>query len=108
MHDWDNFEKMMYKILPGHKIVRLDVSDPIFDSFFHIESLDFPHPWIPRLMGEFYGIYEDNDPNKTANGARQLQHGHRGLLGVVGYGLDTHRACRTKPTSWESTTSSTV
>lgn len=64
MQDWDNFEKVMYKILPGHKIVPLDVSDPIFDCFFHIESLEFPHPMDWRLMGEFFGIYEDNDPNK--------------------------------------------
>ncbi len=64
MHDWDNFVKMMYKVLPEGQLVRLDVSDPIFDSFFHIESLDFPHPGDYRLMGEFYGVYEDNDPSK--------------------------------------------
>ncbi len=62
MDDWYNFEKKMYRVLPEGQLVRLDVSDPIFDSFFHIESLDFPHPSDSRLMGEFYGVFEDNDP----------------------------------------------
>jgi hypothetical protein len=62
--DWDNFEKQMYRILPEGKLVQLEVSDPVFDSFFRIDSLDFPHPGDSRLMGEFYGIYEGNDPNK--------------------------------------------
>lgn len=64
MHHWYNFIDQMAKILPEGQIVKLDVSDPVFDSFFHIDSLDFPHPGDPRMMGEFYGIYEDNDPQK--------------------------------------------
>ena len=64
LHHWTNFEKQMYRILPEGRLVKLDVSDPVFDSFFHIDSLDFPHPGDSRLMGEFYGIYEDNDPHK--------------------------------------------
>jgi hypothetical protein len=64
LYHWDNFVKQIYRIFPEGRLVKLDVSDPVFDSFFHIDSLDFPHPGDPRLMGEFYGIYEDNDPKK--------------------------------------------
>ena len=60
---WFNFESQMLKVLPQARIVRLDVSHPIFDSFFHITSLDYRHPYFGH-PSEFYGIFEDNDPSK--------------------------------------------
>jgi len=62
--EWANFERSMRMVLPNAKFVRLDVSHPIFDSFFHIESLDMAYPHDPYLKAEFYGIHEDNDPRK--------------------------------------------
>ena len=61
---WDNFELQMSKVLPGARFVKLDVSHPIFDSFFHIETLEFEHPNFPELKPVYYGIFEDNDPRK--------------------------------------------
>ena len=75
-------------------------------AFFAIKSLDVPYPGRlgeMGLMGEFYGIHEDNDPIQPADGRHQLQHGHRRLHGVVGDGLYAV-ARRTKPTSSASTT----
>jgi hypothetical protein len=60
---WFNFESQMVKVLPQARIVRLDTSHPIFDSFFHITSLDYRHPYFGH-PSEFYGIFEDNDPSK--------------------------------------------
>lgn len=60
---WFNFESQMLKVLPQARIIRLDVSHPIFDSFFHITSLDYRHPYFGH-PSEFYGIFEDNDPSK--------------------------------------------
>jgi hypothetical protein len=60
---WFNFESQMLKVLPQARIVRLDASHPIFDSFFHITSLDYRHPYFGH-PSEFYGIFEDNDPSK--------------------------------------------
>lgn len=60
---WFNFESQMLKVLPQARIVRLDVSHPIFDSFFHITSLDYRHPYFGH-PSEFFGIFEDNDPAK--------------------------------------------
>jgi hypothetical protein len=43
----------------------LSLSHPIFNSFFQIKSLDVPYPGVlgeRGLMGEFYGIHEENDP----------------------------------------------
>jgi Domain of unknown function (DUF4159) len=60
---WYNFETQMLKVLPQARIVRLDSSHPIFDSFFHITSLDYRHPYFGH-PSEFYGVFEDNDPSK--------------------------------------------
>ena len=61
---WDNFEMQMHKVLPEARFVQLDVSHPIFDSFFHIESLEFEHPNFAEIKPVYYGIFEDNDPAK--------------------------------------------
>jgi hypothetical protein len=52
----------MERLLPDHRLVELDVSHPVFDSFFHIESLEFDHPNF-RARARFYGVFEDNDPD---------------------------------------------
>jgi len=61
---WYNFVNQMNKVLPNYQLVELDVTNPIFDSFFHIETLDFVHPTFPSIKPVYYGIYEDNDPSK--------------------------------------------
>ena len=61
---WTNFEEQIRKVLPGYRLVPLDASHPIFDSFFHIASLDYMHPYYQGFKSEFYGIFEDNDPKK--------------------------------------------
>ncbi len=60
---WFNFEAQMRLVLPNSRIVRLDASHPIFDSFFHITSLDYTHPNF-GMASEFHGVFEDNDPSK--------------------------------------------
>ena len=54
-------------MLPDAVIERLDLSHPVFNSFFAIQSLAVPYPGglgQQGLMGEFYGIHEDNDRQK--------------------------------------------
>jgi hypothetical protein len=60
-NQWSNFEEQMTRVLPGHRMVRLDVSHPVFDSFFRIASLEMTHPYY-GAASEFYGIFEENDP----------------------------------------------
>jgi hypothetical protein len=61
--DWYNFEEQVRLLLPGARLEQLDTSDPIFDSFYRIESLEFTHPNQGR-PSEFWGVYEDNDKSK--------------------------------------------
>jgi hypothetical protein len=66
-NEWAVFQQAMQKILPEGKIVKLDRSHPIFNTFFQIPTLNIPYPGRlgeQGLMGEFYGIYQDNDPSK--------------------------------------------
>ena len=58
-----NFLAQMDRVLPGYDAVRLDVTHPIFDSFFHIETLAFEHPGLPHLRPVYYGYFENNDPD---------------------------------------------
>jgi hypothetical protein len=60
---WGVFEAAMKRVLPEATFVDLDVSHPIFHSFFEIASLDIPQAY---LAGRpiFRGLYEDNDPTK--------------------------------------------
>jgi hypothetical protein len=59
--DWGNLTAQMKQALPGHHFVRLDVSSPVFQSFFGIRNLDLPHPNYNGLP-VFYGMFENNDP----------------------------------------------
>jgi hypothetical protein len=65
--EWNVFEAAMRKVLPQARIDRLQRSHPVFSTFFDIKSIDnIPYPGRlgeSGLMGEFYGIYEDNDPS---------------------------------------------
>jgi hypothetical protein len=76
--EWNTFETAMRRVLPAARIDTLDLSHPIFHSFFEISSLRVPYPgrWGEAgLMGEFYGIHEDNDPTER-------------LMVVINYNMD--------------------
>lgn len=61
--DWSNFEMQLLRVLPDARIVELDVSHPIFHSFFDIESLEFVQYYGRDQRALFYGVFENNDPN---------------------------------------------
>jgi hypothetical protein len=76
--EWMVFEQAMRRVLPEGRIERLTIEHPIFNVFFHITSLQVPYPGRlgeRGLMGEFYGIYRDNDPT-------------RDLIVVINYNMD--------------------
>ena len=62
-YDWTSFEQTMARVLPGERLVPLDVSHPIFHAFFDIKTLEF-HQAYDRGTPEFYGMSASNDPNK--------------------------------------------
>jgi hypothetical protein len=77
-NEWAVFEAAIRRVLPAARIHRLDASHSIYNTFFAITSLTIPYPGTsgPRaLMGEFYGIFQDNDPRKD-------------LMVVINYNMD--------------------
>ena len=60
---WNNFEAQMSRVLPEARFVKLDKTHRIFDSFFRMNTIDFPHPMY-GILPTYYGIFEDNDPAK--------------------------------------------
>jgi hypothetical protein len=61
---WENFEANIKRVLPYARFVDMNVSHPIFHSFFEIESLDeFPQAYNAGKP-YFRGLYEDNDTRK--------------------------------------------
>lgn len=78
-YQWDNFETQMRRVLPDVRFFDLDVSNPIFHSFFEINSLDeVPNYYDVQFNGGhpiFRGVFEDNDPKKR-------------LMMAIGYNTD--------------------
>lgn len=72
---WANFERTFHDVLPGARFFDLDVSSPVFHSFFEIESLDIVPQAYDVGRPVFRGVYADNDPAKR-------------LLALVNYNTD--------------------
>ncbi len=60
---WYNFEERWREVFPNLRLTRLDLSHPVFDSFFRISTLEMAHP-IYGTPSEFWGAFENNDPNR--------------------------------------------
>lgn len=60
---WDNFVARWREVFPELRLVKLDLTHPVFDSFFRIESLEMQHPFS-GATAEFWGAFEQNDPSR--------------------------------------------
>ena len=59
---WAHFEAQMRRVLPEGRLVRLDRTHPIFDSFFRVQDIDaIVHP-MTGIRPSYYGIFENNNP----------------------------------------------
>lgn len=58
-----NLEQQLRRVLPDARLMPLEISHPVFHSFFEIESLDFMHPYA-GVPSSFLGLFEDNDPSR--------------------------------------------
>jgi uncharacterized protein DUF4159 len=61
---WRNLVAQMKRVLPDHYFIPLDVTHPIFHSFFDIRTLNIPHPMMPTIPPGFLGMFEQNDPSR--------------------------------------------
>jgi hypothetical protein len=67
-NDWYNLEEQMKRVLPASQFQEVDVTHPIFHSFFDIKDLTFLDSYNARqsLVGHptYWVLFEDNDPKK--------------------------------------------
>ena len=68
------------------RIVPLDATHPIFHSFFSLDTLAFHHPY-EGVESEFWGIHEDNDPDKR-------------LMAIINYNNDIGELWEFSATGW--------
>jgi hypothetical protein len=83
---WANLEQQLQRALPEYRPIQIDVSHPIFHSFFEMESIDFPHPLVP-VMPSYYGLFEDNDPASR-------------MLAIINYNNDIAEYWEWSDTDW--------
>ncbi|MDH3223806.1 MAG: DUF4159 domain-containing protein [Gemmatimonadota bacterium] len=62
--EWQWVQQIVNAILPNHTFRQLTIEDPIFNTFFEIESLDFAPPTFQQYQPFFMGLHEDNDPTQ--------------------------------------------
>jgi hypothetical protein len=61
---WPNMEANVQRALPGAQLIPMNPSMVVFDSFFKIGSFDVIPQFYDRDRPEFFGVFQDNDPNK--------------------------------------------
>jgi hypothetical protein len=59
---WNNFEAQFRMALPDAVFHPLELSHPIYHSFFDMSSINLPHPSVD-VSPAYYAVYEDNDPS---------------------------------------------
>jgi hypothetical protein len=72
---WSNMEANLRRAIPEAQLLPLNSSMKVFDSFFTIPSFDVIPQDYDRDRPEFFGLFEDNDPQKR-------------LMVVVNYSTD--------------------
>lgn len=60
---WENFEEQFRRAIPGAEWVLLELSHPVYHSFFDMAGINLPHPNMNVKPG-YFGVFEDNDPSK--------------------------------------------
>lgn len=86
---WYNFEEKITTLLPEVYPLRLDATHAIFHAFYDIdaETLEnFVHP-LQWISSEFYGLFENNDPNGY-------------MYGIVNYNNDIGEAWEWSDQGW--------
>jgi hypothetical protein len=72
---WDQLEENMRRVLPNARIEPLTPSDPIFHTFFDIDSFEILPQAYDGGSPVISGIYDDNDP-------------HRRLMAIINFNTD--------------------
>ncbi|MEX2281858.1 MAG: DUF4159 domain-containing protein [Gemmatimonadota bacterium] len=62
-NQWSTFAASFKAAMPEYEFIEINVTHPVFQTFFELEKLDTPHPLV-RVTPIYLGVFEDNDPAK--------------------------------------------
>ncbi len=62
-NDWYNMAEQLAQALPEGQWIEIGPEHPIFDTFFYVENIYVPHPYV-RVTPSYRVIFEDNDPSQ--------------------------------------------
>ena len=82
-NDWCNLEEQMKRVIPDGRFVQIDVTHPIFHSFFDIKDLHFLTSY--NGLPTYWAMFEDNDPAKRIIAIANRDNDLGEYLGVLGY-----------------------
>jgi len=58
---FDNMADQMRRAVPEYGWTQIDVTHPVFQTFFEIQTLDVPHPSM-NVVPRYMAMFENNDP----------------------------------------------
>jgi hypothetical protein len=58
---FDNMAEQMRRAVPEYGWLQIDVTHPIFQTFFELQVLDVPHPSV-NVTPRYMAMFESNDP----------------------------------------------
>jgi hypothetical protein len=61
---WDNMATQMRRVLPENHWIEIDVTHPVFQTFFKLEKIDYPHPMYPGMIPKFHALFERDEPGR--------------------------------------------
>ena len=63
-YDWEPFSENIRRMFPNEQLQQLDITHPIFHSFFDIKTLDFVQAYDRGGPAQFWGLFPNNDRTK--------------------------------------------
>jgi len=60
---WSNMAAQMRRVLPENDWIEIDITHPIFHSFFELKRIDYDHPMYPGMVPSYKALFEHNDPS---------------------------------------------
>ncbi|HTG90694.1 MAG TPA: DUF4159 domain-containing protein [Vicinamibacterales bacterium] len=60
---WDNMAEQMRRVMPELRWIEIDVTHPVFHTFFDLKKIDYPHPMFPGMIPDYQALFEDNNPD---------------------------------------------
>jgi hypothetical protein len=87
---WDNMAAQMRRVLPEYHWIEIDITHPIFHTFFDLKKIDYPHPMYPGMIPDYKALFEGNDPrgrmvalaNHNNDLAEYWEWSDRGFFGI--------------------------